>query len=110
MQPILSRAITKDEIQAFASDGVVCLRGVLDVDDVSVMEAPVERALRGPETADLGALTGTTGAPAFAAGVDHWRTDPDFDPAWQEGRVTLKFIDGPGQPLAPGEHGQLAPA
>lgn len=74
-----SRLITEEEAEVFAADGVVCLRGVLDIDDVAAMEEPVERALRGPETADLGALTGTTDAPAFAAGVDHWRTDADFD-------------------------------
>jgi len=73
------RAIDPVQVDTFAADGVVCLRGVLDPDEVAAMAEPVERALRGPETTDLGALTGRTGAPAFAAGVDHWRTDADFD-------------------------------
>jgi ectoine hydroxylase-related dioxygenase (phytanoyl-CoA dioxygenase family) len=67
------------QVDAFAADGVVCLRGVLDPDEVAAMAEPVERALRGPETADLGALTGRAGEPAFAAGLDHWRIDADFD-------------------------------
>jgi diguanylate cyclase (GGDEF)-like protein len=37
-------------------------------------------------------------------------TEADFDQAWQEGRVTLQRIAGPGQPLAPGAATQLAPA
>lgn len=72
-------AIDTDRVDVFAAEGVVCLRGVLDPGDVDAMAEPVERALRGPETADLGALTGRTSEPAFAAGVDHWRTDEDFD-------------------------------
>jgi len=76
---VISTSIGPDQVEAFAADGVVCLRGVLDPAEVEAMAEPVERALRGPETADLGALTGQNGAPAFSAGVDHWRSDPDFD-------------------------------
>ncbi len=72
-------SIDADQIETFATDGVVCLRGALDPDEVAAMAEPVERALRGPETVDLGTLTGRVGAPAFSAGVDHWRTDPAFD-------------------------------
>lgn len=70
--------VDTEQIDRFAIDGVVCLRGALDPDEVAAMAEPVERAVRGPETADLGALTGRDGAP-FTCGVDHWRNDPDFD-------------------------------
>jgi ectoine hydroxylase-related dioxygenase (phytanoyl-CoA dioxygenase family) len=73
-QPIAAEATA-----VFADDGVVCLRGVLDPGEVASMAEPVERALRGPDTADLGALTGQNDAPAFSGGVDHWRNDADFD-------------------------------
>lgn len=73
------RAIDAEQVDTFATDGVVLLRGALDPDEVAAMADPVERALRGPETADLGALTGRTGEPAFSGGVDHWRNDADFD-------------------------------
>ena len=66
-------------VDTFLADGVVCLRGALDPSDVAAMEQPVERVLRGPDVADLGALTGTSDAPAFLGGVDHWRVDSDFD-------------------------------
>lgn len=72
-------AIDTDDVAAFATDGVVCLRAALDPAEVAAMAEPVERALRGPDTADLGALTGRVGAPVFLGGVDHWRTDDDFD-------------------------------
>jgi len=71
--------LTPAAVATFRADGVVCLRGALDPAAVAAMAEPVERALRGPETADLGALTGERDAPMFAAGVDHWRSDPAFD-------------------------------
>ena len=74
-----SGTIDPEQVDTFATDGVVWLRGVLDPDDVAAMAEPVERALLGPDTADLGVLTGRTDAPAFTAGVDHWRSDADFD-------------------------------
>ena len=47
------RPITDAEIDAFWADGVVCLRGVLDPALLAAMEAPVEVALAGDESADL---------------------------------------------------------
>lgn len=79
-------ALDADAADRFATDGVVWLRGALDPHEVAAMAEPVERALRGPETADLGALTGRAGA-AFAAGVDHWRNDPDFDRFARQSRL-----------------------
>jgi ectoine hydroxylase-related dioxygenase (phytanoyl-CoA dioxygenase family) len=76
---VTTASVTPEQVAAFQADGVVCLRGALDPLVVSAMAEPVERALTGPETADLGSLTGRNDQPAFVAGVDHWRTDPDFD-------------------------------
>jgi ectoine hydroxylase-related dioxygenase (phytanoyl-CoA dioxygenase family) len=76
---VRSHLVDAADVDTFSTDGVVCLRGALDPVEVAAMAEPIERALRGPETADLGALTGRGDAPAFAAGVDHWRSDPDFD-------------------------------
>ena len=79
--------IDAEDIETFAVDGVVCLRGVLDPSDVAHMAEPVERALRGPEMSDLGAFTGRSGEPAFVAGVDHWRGDADFDRFARQSRL-----------------------
>lgn len=79
MIPGARREVTQAEVAAFEADGVVCLLGILEVADVAAMAEPIERLLRGPEMADLGALTGSTDGPVFAGGVDHWRTDPDFE-------------------------------
>jgi ectoine hydroxylase-related dioxygenase (phytanoyl-CoA dioxygenase family) len=85
-----ARAVTRDEIETFWADGVVCLRGVLDPDVVHAMDEPVEVALRARESADLGemgrALAGSGAEVAtdgestgrFVSGVDHWRSQPEF--------------------------------
>ena len=70
--------ISGADVDAFVTDGVVCLRGALPVAWVEAMAGPVERVLAGDEVADLGALAGGTGGPRFSAGVDHWRTDEAF--------------------------------
>jgi ectoine hydroxylase-related dioxygenase (phytanoyl-CoA dioxygenase family) len=72
-----TRDVTPDEVTAFRTDGVVCLRGIVSTDDIAGMSEPVERVLAGPGVADLGALAGGDG-PKFAGGVDHWRDDTDF--------------------------------
>ena len=80
-----TRAVTNDEVVAFREDGVVCLRGVLPVELVAVMEGPVDVALTRDESADLSemgralAAVGETilsdgdGNGRFVSGVDHWR-------------------------------------
>jgi ectoine hydroxylase-related dioxygenase (phytanoyl-CoA dioxygenase family) len=87
------RAITDAEVDAFWTDGVVCLRGVLDPALLAAMEGPVDEALAGTESADLsemgralaaagesvptdGGTRESTGR--FVSGVDHWRSRPEF--------------------------------
>lgn len=76
------RPVTAAEIDAFARDGVVCLRGVLPAAWLTRMEAALEVAIGHRTTTDLSALARGLGAPAsaevdgrgrFVAGVDHWR-------------------------------------
>lgn len=74
------RPITDDEVDAFWRDGVVVLRSVLPRDWIDALAEPVERALRRGQAVDMGSLTDDAdpAAPAFAAGVDHWRHDDTF--------------------------------
>jgi ectoine hydroxylase-related dioxygenase (phytanoyl-CoA dioxygenase family) len=87
------RAITPAEVDTFWTDGVVCLRGVLDPGTVTAMAAPVESALRAKESADLSEMgralaaagetvvtdgDGTESTGAFVSGVDHWRSQTEF--------------------------------
>ena len=80
MQPIDAHLI-----DAFRNDGVVCVRAVLPPEWVARTAAAVERVID-EETADLSAmahaLTGGArdGEPhgRFAAGTDHWHTNPDL--------------------------------
>lgn len=96
-----SRAVTAGEHAAFVRDGVVHLEQVLDRSVVMAMAEPVERALVGDQSADLGALAdadGVEGGARFVAGVDHWRHDEDFrrfacDSALPEVAATLLGSD-----------------
>ena len=74
------RPITDDEVETFWRDGVVALRGVLSTDWIEALAEPVERTLRGGDAVDMGQLSDLDdpAAPAFAAGVDHWRHDGTF--------------------------------
>jgi len=79
------RPITDTEIEAFAIDGVVCLRGVVAPATVEAMGGPVAAAVAGVAGADLTAMADAlTGAEPtgrrgrFYAGVDHWREDRAF--------------------------------
>lgn len=74
------RPITDDEVETFWRDGVVALRGVLPVDWLDALADPLERTLRRGDAVDMGSLAdgGAPDAPAFAAGVDHWRSDDTF--------------------------------
>lgn len=74
------RAITEDEIETFWRDGVVVLRGVLPRGWITALEAPLESTLRSGDAVDMGQLSSEPDpdAPAFAAGVDHWRHDDTF--------------------------------
>ncbi len=91
--PAPVRPITEAEVDTFWTDGVICLRGVLEPALLASMEQPVEAALTGSESADLsemgralaaagesvrtdGDASESTGR--FVSGVDHWRTRPEF--------------------------------
>ena len=89
------RRVREDEVQRFERDGVVHLEGILPVDELTRMEAPLEEALRMPETtADMtrmaeqleasggealadGAVAADTPG-RFLSGVDHWRHQEAF--------------------------------
>lgn len=74
------RAVTDDEVAAFWRDGVVALRGILPLRWLEALADPVERTLHEGGTVDMGQLSEDPEpeAPAFAAGVDHWRHDETF--------------------------------
>ncbi len=74
------RAITDDEVETFWRDGVVALRGVIPTEWIDALVEPVERTLRRGDAVDMGQLSERPDddAPAFAAGVDHWRDDETF--------------------------------
>jgi ectoine hydroxylase-related dioxygenase (phytanoyl-CoA dioxygenase family) len=84
------RAVTRDEVEAFWADGVVCLRAMLDPAVVAAMAGPVEDALRAKESADLSEMGRALAAAGedvasdgestgrFVSGVDHWRSQPEF--------------------------------
>ncbi len=67
--------MTDDDIETFWRDGVVCLRAALPIALVDAMAAPVEAAIAGTQSADLGAMVGGSRG-RFVAGVDHWRHQP----------------------------------
>ena len=76
-------AVTETDRRAYREHGVVALRGVLPVDVVRGLDAPVAQATGGrASTADLSelgdALTGRTNRAdrgRFRSGVDHWLDD-----------------------------------
>ncbi len=87
------RPVTRAEIDTFWTDGVVCLRGVLDPHVLEEMSAPVEAALVAKESADLSEMgralaaagetvttdgSGAASTGRFVSGVDHWRSQPEF--------------------------------
>ncbi len=93
------RHVTDAERAAFATDGVVCLRGALDPATVAGMAEPVEVALRSRAMADLSALGGdATAGGRFAGGVDHWKELPEFATFACEGdlpRLVAELLDSP---------------
>jgi ectoine hydroxylase-related dioxygenase (phytanoyl-CoA dioxygenase family) len=76
-----TRPVTDDEVETFWRDGVVALRGILPLAWIEALAEPIERTLHGDETVDMGGLAegAAPDAPAFAAGLDHWRHDPTFE-------------------------------
>jgi ectoine hydroxylase-related dioxygenase (phytanoyl-CoA dioxygenase family) len=91
------RPVSDREVEAFRTDGVVCLRGVMPAEWLRRMEGALGTALTGEDVADLSQmgedLATATGAdraidPAvdhgdtprgrFLAGTDHWRSHPEF--------------------------------
>ena len=74
------RPVTDEEVETFRRDGVVLLRGVLQPEWVEALAGPVDRALGSGAAVDMGPMAGADpDAPAFAGGVDHWRSDPVFE-------------------------------
>jgi len=75
-----TRPVDAAEIESFWRDGVVHLPGVLPVEWIDALAGPVDRVVWSGEATDMGSLVGDSppGAPAFAAGVDHWRHDETF--------------------------------
>jgi len=84
-----------NDVDVFARDGVVHLRGVLDAEWIERMRAAVETELDAPTMTDLTAMgdaladagatltrdvPATSGAPRgqFRAGTDHWVSNPEF--------------------------------
>ncbi len=87
------RPVTAQEIETFWRDGVVCLYGILDIDLISAMAAPIDALLNEPTMADMSAMgdalaasgevvlsepTPTTQRGAFRSGVDSWRDHEAF--------------------------------
>ncbi len=90
------RPVTDAEIEAFRTDGVVCLRGVMPADWLERMAAPVEEAISGDAAADLSEMGDHLAAAGaertvdtsvqdgdgprgrFVAGTDHWRLQDEF--------------------------------
>lgn len=64
--------------QRFADDGVCLVRGAVSDDELAAARRAVDALLSGDELADLSAIAGSTEAPRFRGGVDHWRTHEDF--------------------------------
>lgn len=74
------RALTDAEIEAFWTEGVVVLRGILATEWLDALAEPLERAITSGEAADLGVIAGgEQDRPPFNAGVDHWRHDATFE-------------------------------
>ena len=90
----LARPITGEEIEAYESDGVVCLRGVMPAAWLDRMRAPIESEIAAARSADLSQMARAieagggeiledapiASAPAgrFVAGTDHWRSHEEF--------------------------------
>lgn len=91
------RPVTDTEVEAFRTDGVVCLRGVMPLELLDLMADPVEEAIAGDAAADLSKMgddiAAATGADRtidlavhdadtprgrFVAGTDHWPLQPEF--------------------------------
>jgi ectoine hydroxylase-related dioxygenase (phytanoyl-CoA dioxygenase family) len=74
------RPVTDEEVATFWADGVVLLRGILPTEWLEALAAPLEETIAKGEAVDMGSLapTASSEAPAFRAGVDHWRHDPTF--------------------------------
>lgn len=79
--------VSEADRRSYREHGVVALRGVLPVEVVRALDAPVARAVAGdPSTADLSALGDALAGRAestaergrFRSGVDHWLTDGDM--------------------------------
>jgi len=74
------RAVTDEEVERFWRDGVVHLPTIIDRGWLESLAGPVDRVVGTGEAVDMGTLVddGPGGAPAFSAGLDHWRTDAAF--------------------------------
>ena len=91
----LRRSLTRDELETFEQDGVVCLRAILPLGWLERMYDPVERVLDGASRVDMTEMALSIEASGgrvlsdpnvaadskrgrFFSGVDHWRVDSSF--------------------------------
>ena len=78
----MTAAVTDDDRATFRRDGVIALRGVLPLELVESLDAPVAEAMVDPDTtADMTELRRSLGGTGdgggrFLSGVDHWRRIP----------------------------------
>jgi ectoine hydroxylase-related dioxygenase (phytanoyl-CoA dioxygenase family) len=64
--------------QQLWADGACVLRNVVGPPMLERIRAAVDQLASGTDLADLGELAGDTAVGRFTAGVDHWRTRPEF--------------------------------
>ncbi len=62
----------------FWDDGACVLRSVVPADLVRALSSAIDALADSNELADLSALAGSDDAARFVAGVDHWRSHPEF--------------------------------
>ena len=64
--------------EQFWADGACVVRGVLDDRALEWIRAAIDALCDGPDLVDLGAMAGDGSPARFRAGVDHWRSHPEF--------------------------------
>jgi ectoine hydroxylase-related dioxygenase (phytanoyl-CoA dioxygenase family) len=73
----MASAIT-EAAEQFWADGACVVRGVLDEPQFERIRAAIDALAASAELVDLGAMVGDRAPARFRAGVDHWRTRPEF--------------------------------
>jgi ectoine hydroxylase-related dioxygenase (phytanoyl-CoA dioxygenase family) len=74
---VVATGITEAAAQLWA-DGACVVRRAVDGPTLDRIRAAVDALAATPELADLGAMAGDRSPGRFVAGVDHWRTHPEF--------------------------------